>query len=129
MNRRKFVWVSSLSCLALLLPMSSCSGNDLERSLALPISLSYIFDKETIQKIGKLYLIKKWRDTKKKHIKELLLKDIDISNSLSDFSFVSDEIQKKIIKDFASNKTVEIDGWILSETEAQQCAFFSIINT
>ena len=130
MNRRDFVWVSSLSSLALLIPITGCSGSnsDLNSILTLPVSLSYIIDEVSIREIGKLYLIKKWTETKEKHIKKLLLEDIDISNSSSDFSSLASKLEQKIKKDFESNRIVEIDGWILSETEAQQCAYFMLIN-
>jgi hypothetical protein len=35
-------------------------------------------------------------------------------------------IEKKIQDDFAAGQTVLVDGWVLSVTEARQCALFSL---
>lgn len=129
MKRRNFVNVTSLAAIGMLIPFTSCNNNsDIDKAIALPISLSYLLNEEALHEIGNLYLIKKWTQTKEKHIKKLLLENIDISNSSSDFYSISNKLEQKIKNDFESNRIVEIDGWILSETEAQQCALFMLIN-
>jgi len=132
MKRRDFIWVSSLSTLTFFFPLFSCHKNtDLDNILSLPITLSYIFDNAAIIEIGKKYLKKDTTFSTKKLIKKLLMKDIEISttNSQSDFSLIIEQLMQKIKKDFETDRTIEIDGWILSETEAEQCALFSLINT
>ena len=37
-------------------------------------------------------------------------------------------IARNIKKDFVTGNTIMLDGWILSKTEARQCALFSTIH-
>ncbi len=127
------MWASSLSSIAILYPLSSCSSNnsDLEHLLALPISLSYIFNEEKISALGKSYLDKFQIKNKKRHLKKLLMESFDIkdeSKLMNDSSYVLNRLLQKIKTDFETNQTIEIDGWILSVTEAQQCALFFLTN-
>ena len=36
-------------------------------------------------------------------------------------------IERQVRDDFAAGRTVVVDGWVLSVTEARQCAIFSLI--
>jgi hypothetical protein len=57
----------------------------------------------------------------------VLAKNIDqrIDES-TDSNLVNSVLEKKVRQDFQENKTVVVDGWILSVTEARQCALFSL---
>jgi hypothetical protein len=35
-------------------------------------------------------------------------------------------IEEQVRDDFAAGRTVVVSGWVLSETEARQCALFSL---
>jgi hypothetical protein len=58
---------------------------------------------------------------------EVLAENIDhrIDES-TDSNLVNSVLEKKVRQDFQENKTVVVDGWILSVTEARQCALFSL---
>lgn len=131
MNRRSFIWISSFSSLAIVIPFTNCinSGNDIEKVLSLPLSISYIIDKKNIELIGKLYL-EKTNNIDKNSLKRLLLKlknggsiNLDIPENVVKI------LAKKIEDDFNNNNIIELDGWILSETEARQCAFYNLLNS
>jgi hypothetical protein len=53
---------------------------------------------------------------------EAVVQDVDLS-------LVESKIEKKIKLDFETSNTVILKGWVLSVTEARQCAFFSILNS
>jgi hypothetical protein len=38
----------------------------------------------------------------------------------------AESIRSQIQADFAADRTVMLDGWVLSVTEARQCALFSL---
>jgi len=44
----------------------------------------------------------------------------------ADSALVASQLAKKIQQDFQQDKTVVVDGWVLSRTEARQCALFSL---
>ena len=129
MNRRKFVWVSSAATLAILIPLNSFNDDSI---LTHPSSLVSIFGKDTVKKIGKLYLKKTHQKNNKKYIKTLLLNsfknEISFKSSLNYFE-IKNLLNQKIKKDFEINRVIELNGWILSETEAQQCALMYLTNS
>jgi len=50
-----------------------------------------------------------------------------LSTDTNEDSSAIEALKKEIKNDFEKGNTVMIDGWILSVTEARQCALFSII--
>ena len=38
------------------------------------------------------------------------------------------DLDLKVSRDFEQDDTVQLQGWILSRTEARQCALFSLLN-
>jgi hypothetical protein len=133
MERRKFVQVTSLVSLGVFLPFSSCnnSQSELENILSLPISLSYILDKDGISQVGKAYKIKKPEESNAKLLKKILMGEFENESKKKlshDATLIIDYLLDKINEDFKLNRIIELNGWILSETEARQCALFSTIH-
>jgi len=52
----------------------------------------------------------------------VFLKKLDMTEAES-------QIEKRIKHDFDTDNIVVVQGWVLSITEARQCAFFSMINS
>jgi hypothetical protein len=100
------------------------------RTLAQPKFLSKLCDAGTIQSLGRAYLKLKPNETN-----DALLNDLLTEKSRRDFLKTHDiikaesQIEKKITSDFATDNIVVVQGWVLSITEARQCAFFSLLNT
>lgn len=128
MERRAFLWTTSLSSISILISLNSCTNkkNDLKKILSFPITLSYFLDKETIIKIGESFI--KYSQINENHLSELLLKDIDKKNHSNSESIINN-LQQKIKNDFELQRIIELEGWIISQTEAEQCALFYFINT
>lgn len=128
MERRAFLWTTSLSSISILISLNSCTNkkNDLKKILSFPITLSYFLDKETIIKIGESFI--KYSQINENHLSELLLKDIDKKNHSNSESIINN-LQQKIKNDFEFQRIIELEGWIISQTEAEQCALFYFINT
>jgi len=134
MQRRQFIWISSLSCLAIVLPVSSCSEykSELVKVLVLPFSLSKILNTENIKKVGKHYIRNIKEDNiDKETLKWELLSNIEnIKNSEIETNVidVAHQLIEKIKNDFKFNRITQLDGWILSQTEAQQCALLYLLD-
>jgi len=122
-----------MTSMAVLLPFTSCNSDssDLNSILTLPITLSYILDKEKITEIGESYIGDLQENINQKYLKKLILDGYDIkdsSNLSTDTAPIFDFLTQKIKHDFDTNNIILIDGWILSKTEAQQCAYYFLIN-
>ena len=90
-------------------------------SIVEPDSLSYIWDRETIINIGTNYRKQIPVEDNETSLVKLLSTDTNEDSS------AIEALKKEIKNDFEHGNTVMIDGWILSVTEARQCALFSII--
>lgn len=81
--------------------------------------------------LGNAYLKLKPEETRD----DVLLNDIlaEKPNKIfakgQDTLMVESQIEKRIRQDFDTDNIVVVQGWVLSITEARQCAFFSILNS
>ena len=129
MKRRKFILLSAVGAVAISIPSVSCRyrNHALDRTLARPLSLSHICDAKTIREIGTKYREQVNAQTKEPFVTHLLTdtagKDVPES---SDTLLVQSLLDQKIHKDFEKGNTVIVKGWVLSVTEVQQCALFSL---
>lgn len=119
MNRRNFILLSATGISTLNL--SGCFLGELkyDESLNKPQLLSKIWDANDITAIGKRYC-RLFPDEKNKR---KLVKLLSLQHS------TVKSLEKIIIKDYQEGNTVMLEGWILSKTEARQCALFSLAQT
>jgi hypothetical protein len=130
MKRRKFIWLSGLGVAAVSMTSIGCRSRNhvLDKTLAQPLFLSHICDAKTIRDIGTSYRQKMNGESKEDQLTDLLLTDTSgkIVPESSDTLFVQTLLERKIQKDFQTGNTVTVKGWVLSATEARQCALFSL---
>ena len=131
MNRRMFVFLATIGLSGI--SFSVAKWNRLfegDHDLASPGLLSQLCNRKTIHSIGKMYLNMKPSESNQ----DWLLKSI-IGKSFKELpesepaSLYSLKIESKIHSDFLMGKTVIVNGWILSVTEARQCALFYLIHS
>lgn len=86
----------------------------------MPSDLSQICNRNTLIKIGTTY-----RDltdeNNKEYLEELLRKDAKIHNADLKLG-----LKSQVTEDFKTGQTILIEGWLISVTEARQCALLSI---
>lgn len=93
--------------------------------------LAQITDKASIIAIGKAY----GNANTDEYSLSALERDLKRDKNGQSVSAVTPEkeimefLRKKIENDFASENISVSDGWVLSSTEAKQCAMFSLINS
>ena len=91
-----------------------------------PQFLSRLFDEQTIRKTGAAYLQKMPGEKDHNKLVGLLAGNSSIAGS-SDENEIHQYLEEKIKRDFDEGKTVMLNGWVLSVTEARQCALYSLI--
>ena len=120
-KRRKFLLVSIF---ALVLSLISVwyfrFKSATNKALSYPTDLSEICDRKTMIDIGTAYR-KLTGENTKNYLEELLLRDTGMIETNLKMS-----LRTKVAEDFKTGNTVLIDGWLLSKTEARQCAFLSL---
>ena len=121
MKRRRFLLLSLFGLFISLVgiwyyKLKSATGKDLRH----PIDLAEICDQNTLINIGNTYR-RLTDENNKKHLEELLLKDAEVHHTE-----IKTGLKTKVAEDFNTGNTILIDGWLLSITEARQCALLSI---
>ncbi|MEP7255325.1 MAG: hypothetical protein ABI666_06085 [Ferruginibacter sp.] len=131
MKRKTFILTTTVAALAVVsIPVvryyNKRSGS--YNPLTMPNDLSRFCDEKTVREIGISYRNMVPAENEKKKLTELLLTDYDgkvIASSDKDKIF--ELLDKKTLTDFSDyNKLQVINGWIISITEARQCALFSL---
>ena len=121
LDRRRFLQVTAAGAVASLTG-SACARDTAEdeRALAKPALLEML-GPERAREIGAQY-----RATVPKENTVPALRAA-ISSSHNKFPWIGRRsIEDQIRDDFAAGRTVVVSGWVLSETEARQCALYSL---
>lgn len=124
MNRKKFILLTGLGISAIAIPTYYYTSNRSRHYQFLnePELLSHIWDDKLISEIGN-----KYRNQFSDENNERVLVDLLSNSSNIDSNSTPKMLKEQIINDYRTYNTVMIDGWILSKTEARQCALFSFI--
>lgn len=126
MERRTFVRLSAYTAMALTLPLiDSCTSGSKGKAIAQPLFFSHLVDAKTIRETGITYRKMTPNENDQTKLSELLL---DKTNKEADNKAIETALNSKVEQDFKSGKTVRVKGWVLSLTEARQCALYSILN-
>jgi hypothetical protein len=117
LNRRQFLGMTAAGA---AMSLTRLTGAELgeshdERTLASPELLSVLGPAE-VRDIGREY---------RTLVPEENSRDV-LRATLRDESSSSDEMTRD---DFAAGRTVVVRGWVLSRTDARQCALFSFLGT
>jgi hypothetical protein len=122
MKRKNFILMTAAGLAAISIPFaySYLKDDEYNNLLAQPVSLSFIWDNQTINEIGNKYRLQVPHENKERALVGELLADTDTDN-------LTLSLDEKIIKDFKTGNIIIVDGWILSITEARQCALSSTI--
>jgi hypothetical protein len=125
MKRTSFIQISLLGAGALMVPftLESCLFAEPEPRLAIPDSLLSVCDSRDLKGIGKIY-----REAfPQEDDIEILASLIGAGLNPNADSFFND-LDIKITADYSDGQWVEVSGWLLSRTEARQCALYSLVN-
>jgi len=129
MNRKKFLLLSGVVASAIAIPVLTRHARNarLDRPLFLPGSLAGILDQETIREIGLAYRSATPSEDAEPGLTRLLLTAPDGSRlPAEDRTAVRRMLERKVHDDFETGSIRMVNGWILSVTEARQCALFSM---
>ena len=129
MNRRTFIFSLIAAGVATSVPIFNFYHkhrfpND---PLLRPHVLANFCDGETIRDIGLCYRRQVPSANEEESLREILLtKENGDKVDLSREEVVNEMLDSKVVREFEDGRIVVEDGWILSETEARQCALYSL---
>ena len=132
MQRRQFLQLTAMGGTVILVTGMSCSRRHpaSDDILEKPEALAQICDLKTLKEIGMAYHEQTASEKDADKLAALLLTDSagNPVSSASDHSFIQSLMSKKIEHDFETGNIVIVKGWILSITEARQCALLFVNN-
>lgn len=128
MKRRNFIITASSAAIAI--PAAYYIKKHYWKSseaIFIPLVLSSFCDVKTLVEIGIDYRKRVPIENEKQKLTDLILTD-NAGKKLvtSDRSDIEAFISKKNQEEFSANNILIIKGWIISVTEARQCALFSL---
>jgi hypothetical protein len=130
MKRRRFILIATAAAAGFVLPVINyrCRNSISSNPLLRPGTLACFCDEETIREIGKDYIsLAQYGQNAKKSLGDRIMKGYSGQfSSKSGSAELSTWIANKVQEDFINQRIVAVNGWILSETEACQCALLSL---
>jgi hypothetical protein len=130
MKRKKFLIISAVAVAAVAVPVAIKLGNHKKvrnRPMEEPRILGNFCNDEEIREIGMDYRKRVPEEAEKQKLVELLLKnDSGKRINSTDIHEVSDWLDEKTDQEFKADNTLIVAGWVVSVTEARQCALYSL---
>jgi hypothetical protein len=124
MQRRTFIHLSAYTALALALPLADGCSPSPENIASRPFLFSQLADKKAIAEAGIAYRKRFTKEDDKMALSNLLIG----TNASQDKTTIEKQLDARVLDDFKTGKTITVAGWVLSVTEARQCALYSILN-
>jgi hypothetical protein len=123
MKRKYFIITASLTVIGLPLAFKGIKQYSQPDILTIPNLLKHFCDKKKLEEIGIDYrALTPAENEKQKLIDLIFAKNI----KTLDNTLIAELLEKKIQEDFLSYKTIVLQGWVISITEARQCALLSL---
>jgi hypothetical protein len=129
MKRSVFIKAAAATAIVITIPAVYFSSRRKEKRdpLLIPYVLGKFCDDNEIRSIGSGYISLMPAENNREKITELLLSDNNgKKNGQLNNSEIQELLEKKIYEEFSSSKTIKVNGWLISPTEARQCALFSL---
>lgn len=123
MKRRNFLLLASAGVVAFSIPSVKYffyTVPKYDKKLIIPQSLSLIWDEESILATGAKYKKKLPDEGSERALVRALFADGENTSYAT--------LEARTRADFSEGNTVIIDGWVLSKTEARQCALQHLLN-
>lgn len=126
MQRRDFIYLSAYTAAMLALPVATGCKSEQAGAESQPYFFSQVADVKTIIITGNAYRKRHPEEDQKSRLTELLLAGSALQHS-SDSEAIRRMLINKVRDDFKKGDMDVVAGWILSITEARQCALFSML--
>ncbi len=123
MKRKYFIITGSLTVIGLPFAFKEIKQYNKPNILTIPSLLKHFCDKKTLKQIGVDYRALTPAENEKHKLIDLIFKK---SIKSLDNSLIEGLLEKKIQEDFLSYRTIILQGWVISITEARQCALLSL---
>jgi hypothetical protein len=119
-KRRKFLFLTTAGAIVTMTPFCRIRHAGPPTPLNTPDLLGAICDSQTIRKIGTEYRTTATNESREDQLTNLLIAGLDQTKDQTQ------QLNSKIKSDFTAGRAVTLEGYVISVTEARQCALYSI---
>ena len=127
MKRRTFIATATITAIGLPVAYYVKKRFSKGDPLTTAEMLSHFCDESALKEIGAAYRILVPAENEKQKLTDIILTDTSGQKvKASDWQAVEEIVAKKIHNDFMSQELIIVKGWVISKTEARQCALFSL---
>ena len=133
MKRRNFILLTTAGIVGATIPLihrwDELSGWG--SPFAQPQLLSLITTRKNIKLLGRTY-VERFQGEANYNVLFNLLSDQQLNSKPvheSDTQVIRTRLNSKIMADFKNERTLVLDGWVLSVTEARQCALYHLLQS
>jgi hypothetical protein len=126
MKRRQFIGMAAAGAAGLAWPVAARDGEHLRlTTLAHPHLLDVLRDERVVCDLGRRYRKSVPAENSAHALAQAILADPPATATTRLNARVNHQVQR----DFAEGRTVTLNGWVLSVTEARQCALYSLLQS
>ena len=134
MKRREFIGIAAVGAAGVVVvPMPVHGQSSAAATLAHPRLLAILRNEHLVAELGRRYRALVPSENAELVLTRMIQSDLvgaggDLANDTASQS-IQARVDRRIQADFDHGRTVTLQGWILSQTEARQCALFSLLQT
>jgi hypothetical protein len=124
MKRREFIGVAAAGAAGLVLPVvAGETDRATTENLATPQLLEILRAPHVVREIGECYRQSVPAEDSRQAIEEAIRAELNSTR----LAPIDQRLRDQVQRDFTHGRTITVNGWILSVTEARQCALFSLL--
>jgi hypothetical protein len=133
MKRREFIGIAAVGAAGVVVPMPVHGQSSVAASLAHPRLLAILRDEDRVADLGRRYRALVPNENAEPVLTRMIQDDLrgvhgELANDPAAQSLQT-RVNRQVQADFDQGRTVMLHGWVLSKTEARQCALFSLLQT
>jgi hypothetical protein len=129
MRRRIFIRLSALGAAAALMPLvPGCKLDNTSDILSVPVLMAGFSDARSIAATGRAYIDLFPGENDSRRLKRGIFRHSTAGTS-SNPATLKSFFEERYRDDFAKGRSLVVNGWVLSRTEARQCALYALTHT
>jgi hypothetical protein len=123
MKRRQFISLAAVGTAGLVWPARGRpDASDPLATLARPRLLDVLRNQRIVRELGRRYRVLVPAENDPRALAGAILTDANTATP----EMLAHRVNERVQRDFAEDRTITVDGWVLSLTEARQCALYSM---
>jgi hypothetical protein len=123
MKRRAFIGITAAGAAGMAVTSAARAGAVEPRVILAMPEVVHVLGDRRVAEIGELYRTTVPSEQTAEALEQAIRADVEPGPDTS----LGARVRERVRRDFALGRTITLGGWILSVTEARQCALYSLL--